>query len=170
VAKKLLQDAGLQNVKFQLLRSPDPYDARLGDLLKAQLQEVGIIVEVEAMEPNAAVGAFFNKQSTALLGNWTGRVDPQLTISSLYSKNSFYNIGQAETANSERLIAEAAATYDQNKRAELYGQIMKEVLLDEALAMPLFFPPVIGAYHKSVKGVEHNMLGKPLFAKLWLEQ
>ncbi|HEY8529389.1 MAG TPA: ABC transporter substrate-binding protein [Paenibacillaceae bacterium] len=170
LAKKLLQDAGLQNVKFQLLRSPDPYDARLGDLLKAQLQEVGITVEVEAMEPNAAVGAFFNKQSTALLGNWTGRVDPQLTINSLYSKNSFYNISKAETANSERLIAEAAATYDQNKRAELYGQIMKEVLLDEALAMPLFFPPVIYAYHKNVGGVEHNMLGKPLFAKLWLEQ
>lgn len=170
LAKKLLQDAGLQNVKFQLLRSPDPYDARLGDLLKAQLQEVGITVEVEAMEPNAAVGAFFNKQSTALLGNWTGRVDPQLTISSLYSKNSFYNIGKAETANSERLIAEAAATYDQNKRAGLYGQIMKEVLLDEALAIPLFFPPVIYAYHKNVGGVEHNMLGKPLFAKLWLEQ
>jgi len=169
-ARQLLQDAGVQDVKFQLLRSPDPYDVRLADMIKAHLQEVGITVEVEAMEPNAAVGAFFNKQSTALLGNWTGRVDPQQTISSLYSKNSFYNIGKAETANSERLIAEAAGTYDQNKRKELYGQIMKEVLVDEALAMPLFFPPVVGAYHKSVKGVEHNLLGKPLFAQLWLDQ
>jgi len=169
-AKQLLQEAGVQNVKFQILRSPDPYDARLGDLLKAMLQQVGITVEVEAMEPNAAVGAFFNKQSTALMGNWTGRVDPQLTITSLYSKDSFYNIGKAETANSERLIAEAASTYDQNKRAELYSQIMREVLVEEGLAMPLFFPPVIGAYHSSVKGIEHNLLGKPLFAQLWLDQ
>jgi ABC-type transport system substrate-binding protein len=169
-AKQLLQEAGLSNVTFQVLRSPDPYDARLADLMKAQLQEAGITMEVEAMEPNAAVGAFFNKQSTALLGNWTGRVDPQLTINSLYSRDSFYNIGQASTPNIDRLIQEAAGTYDQSKRADMYGQILKEVMLDEGYAIPLFFPPVIGAYHKSVKGIEHNMLGKPLFAKLWLEQ
>ncbi|QNU25925.1 ABC transporter substrate-binding protein [Geobacillus zalihae] len=169
-AKQLLRDAGLNNVTFQLLRAPDPYNARLADLIKAQLQEVGITVDVEAMEPNAAVSAFFNKQSTALLGNWTGRVDPQLTINSLYSKDSFYNIGKVSTPNIDRLIQEAAVTYDQRKRAGLYSQIMKEVLLDEGFDIPLFFPPVIGAYHKSVKGIENNMLGKPLFYKLWVEK
>lgn len=171
-SKQLLKDAGVDNVSFKLLRGPDAYSTRLAEAIKGQLEKVNITVEIEGMEPNAAVQEMLVKKTyPAMIGNWTGRADPFLTINSLYEQKSFYNVGQVSTPELDALLSEAAVTYDQNKRAELIGKISKIAILDEGYEIPLFFQPVISAMSKKVHfAEEQNLLGKALLSTLWVEQ
>ncbi|WP_040209182.1 ABC transporter substrate-binding protein [Neobacillus jeddahensis] len=170
-SKQLLKDAGLKDVSFTLVTYPIEYWSRLANAIKGQLEKVGITVKIETLEANAAVQKFMTDNNTdALTGSWSGRPDPQMTINSLYSKDSFYNPGKISTPELEALIAEAASTYEQDKRAELYGKISNEAIIQQGIAIPLFTTPATHAMSKKVKGFEPNLLGKPIFSTLWVEK
>ncbi|WP_251551216.1 ABC transporter substrate-binding protein [Neobacillus muris] len=170
-SKQLLKDAGLKDVSFTLVTYPIEYWSRLANAIKGQLEKVGITVNIETLEANAAVQKFMTDNNTdALTGSWSGRPDPQMTINSLYSKDSFYNPGKISTPELEGLISEAASTYEQEKRAELYGKISNEAIIQQGIAIPLFTTPATHAMNKKVKGFEPNLLGKPIFSTLWVEK
>lgn len=170
-AKQLLADENLEDVSFTLITYPIEYWTRLANAIKGQLEEVGITVNVETLEANAAVQKFMtDKETHALTGNWSGRPDPQMTINSLYSEDSFYNPGKLSTPNLESLIEEAATTYEQERRIELYGEIVNEAIVNEGFSIPLFTTPATIAMNEKVQGFEPNLLGKPIFSTLWMEE
>ncbi len=170
-SKQLLKDAGLSNVSFTLTTYPIEWWTRLANGIKGQLEEVGINVTIKTLEPNAAVQSFLgDKETNALTGNWSGRPDPQMTIASLYGKDSYYNPGKATTPELESLIKEAAATTDQNQRAELYKKIVNTSVVENAFSIPTFSQPMTAAMNKKVQGFEPNLLGKAIFSSLWMEQ
>ncbi|MEL7564834.1 MAG: ABC transporter substrate-binding protein [Dehalobacterium sp.] len=170
-SKQLLKDAGLSNVSFTLTTYPIEWWTRLANAVKGQLEQVGITVNIKTLEPNAAVKSFLgDKETNALTGNWSGRPDPQMTIASLYGENSFYNPGKATTPELESLIKEAAATTDQNQRADLYKKIVQAAIVENAFSIPIFSQPMICAMNKKIQGFEPNLLGKPIFSSLWVEQ
>jgi peptide/nickel transport system substrate-binding protein len=170
-AKQLLKEAGLTDVSFTLVTYPIDYWTRLANAIKGQLEKVGITVKIEPLEANAAVQKFMtDKDTDALTGNWSGRPDPQMTINSLYSKDSFYNPGKLSTPELESLISEAAGMYDQDKRGELYGKIVNEAIIQQGFSIPLFSGSITHALDQKIKGFEPNLLGKPIFSELWVEQ
>lgn len=170
-AKKLLQEAGLENVSIRILHYTPAYDTRLAEAIKSQLNEVGIQVDLQVMEQQAANAKFLSdKAEPALLGRWTGRPDPLMTMKSLFKRDSFYNVGSYSTDAIEKLITEAASSNDQDELAKLYREISKKAILEEAIVIPLFLTPMVSAMNESIKGFDPNMLGKPLFSTVWKEQ
>jgi len=169
-SKQLLKEAGLENSSFTILTPTNAYETRLAEAIKGQLQNIGITVELETMELNAAVTKFFaDKSANAILTSWTGRPDPQMTINYLYTKGSFYHVGES-TEEIMKLISTAGSTYDQNDRADLYKEINKKALLEEGLTVPLIYPPEITVMKKEIKGFEPNLLGKPIFSTIKVEK
>ncbi|MEM5816493.1 MAG: ABC transporter substrate-binding protein, partial [Desulfitobacterium hafniense] len=74
------------------------------------------------------------------------------------------------TPELESLIKEAAATTDQNQRAELYKKIVNTSVVENAFSIPTFSQPMTAAMNKKVQGFEPNLLGKAIFSSLWVEQ
>lgn len=170
-AKKLLKDAGIENPTITIVHYSNAYEARLAEAIKGQLGEIGIQVELQSMETIAATTAFFHeKKFQATITSLTGRPDPQIATKILFAKGSIYNAGGYSTDEIEKLINEAASVYDQAERAKLYGEIARKAVLEEAISIPLFFSPYVAAMNSKVKGYEPNMLGKPIFSDIWLEQ
>ncbi|PWA11813.1 ABC transporter substrate-binding protein [Pueribacillus theae] len=170
-AKQILKDAGVENVKIKMNHYSTAYEQRLAEAIKSQLAEVGIQVELQAMELQAAVSNYFvEKEVPMFLSSWTGRPDPQITIKNLFARDSFYNAGGHSTDEIESLISEAAGTYEQEGRAKLYSEISQKALLEEAIMIPIFFEPRAAAMNQSIKGYEPNLLGKPIFSTIWKEQ
>ncbi|WP_249366819.1 ABC transporter substrate-binding protein [Neobacillus rhizophilus] len=171
MSKKLLQEAGLKNVSFTMNHFAKSYETRLAEAIKSQLKDIGIEVKLQPLEITAAAASFYSeKEVPAYLASWSGRADPQMTVSGLYSKNSFFKPGGHSRPDLEELISKAASTYDQDQRAELYKEISRIAVLEEAESIPLFFTPMVAAMNKQIKGYEHNKLGKPIFSTLWLEE
>jgi len=167
-SKKLLKEAGLENVSFKLLTNTSAYQTSLAEAIKGQLEKVGIDVEIETMELSAAVSKFYNDKSVpALLTSWVGQLDPHLTIRGLYT--GYYLVGETPDTLLP-LISKANSTYDQGERAQIYKEISKVAVNEEALDIPLFFPPEIYAMNKRIKGFEQNLLGRYMFSAMWIEE
>jgi peptide/nickel transport system substrate-binding protein len=170
-SKELLKQAGVSNVSFDMQITPSAVAQRLGEALKAQLKEVGINANIQPTELTKLVSMYFTEktvpsQQTA----WTGRPDPQMTVKSLFSPESFYNAGDFGTPEIVDLIAKADATYDNEGRAKIFEELNREAMIDEAVYIPLYFVPLNGAMSNKVKGFEPTLLGKPRFSFLWLEK
>lgn len=169
-AKELLKDSGLENVTFKMNHYSTPYEQRLAETIKGQLSEIGIQVDLQPMDAAAAGANYFAEQDAeVLLGRWTGRPDPLVTIKYLFGSDSYYNAGSHSTEEIEKLIAEAAATNNQDERADLYREISNKGVLEEAIMIPMFFTPRVSAMDESLKGYTPNMIGKPYFAETWKE-
>lgn len=170
-AKELLKEAGMENITIDMVHMSSAHDQKIGEAIKGQLKEIGVEVNVQAMELSAASANYFTeKGSHAYFSSWTGRPDPQMTVNYLFSGDSFFNPGGYSTDEIESLITEAASTYDQAERAELYKKISEVGLLEEAMFIPLFFEPMTAAMNHSIKGFEPNLIGKPMFSTIWKEQ
>ncbi|MEH7334412.1 ABC transporter substrate-binding protein [Neobacillus drentensis] len=170
-SKELLKQAGVENVKFDMFVPTAPFYQRLAEAIKGQVKEAGFTINLLPMELTKGVALYFNeKQLPANLTAWTGRPDPQQTISLFLGGKGFYNVGGETTAKKEELISKAAASYDQKERAKLYGEINEIAMAEEAMTIPIMFTPSIAAMSPKVKGFEGTLLGKPKFSYLWLEQ
>ncbi len=170
-SKRILQDAGVNNVSFSMIHHSNALESKLAEAIKSQLEKVGIEVNLQPMELTAASGSYFGeKKAPALLSQWTGRPDPQMTVDYLFSEDSFFNTGGAGSPEIESLISEAGKVYDQKDRIELYKEISQKALLEEAIAIPIFFFPQVIASTERVHGDEMNLLGKPILSNMWIEQ
>lgn len=170
-SKQLIEESGIVNPSFTMIHHSNALESRLAEAIKNQLQEIGITVELQAMEITAASGSFFaEKQEPAALSQWTGRPDAQMTMNNLFSKDSFFNTGSYENPEIESLLEEAGATYEQEERAELYHQISQKGLLEEGMLIPVLFFPQVAVMNENIQGYEANLLGKPLFAELQLKE
>lgn len=170
-SREILKEAGVENVTLTMNHYTTAYEQRIAETLKSQLSEIGIELNLQSMELQAAVSNYFNeKEVPVFLSSWTGRPDPQMTVNYLFESDSFYNAGGHTTKEIENLISKAAGIYDQDERAELYKQISQKAVLEEAIMIPLFFELRTDAMNQSLKGYEPNMLGKPIFSTTWIEQ
>lgn len=170
-AKQILKNAGMEDVAITMIHVATPYDQRLADAIKSQLSNIGIQVKLEAMESLAATSKYFDqKEIPIVLSTWTGRPDPTMTIGNVISKEGYFNAGSYSTDEIEKLIFDSSTTYDQDERAELFGEISQKALLDEAIIIPLFFQERTSAMNQSLKGFEPNLLGKTIYSTIWKEQ
>ncbi|MEH7235890.1 ABC transporter substrate-binding protein [Bacillus sp. JJ1562] len=170
-AKQLLKEAGVDNVSFEMNHYSTAYEQKLAEAIKGQLSEIGIQVDLNAMDAAAAGANYFTeKDAQVLVGRWTGRPDPLMTINNLFGGDSYYNAGSYTTPEIEKLISEAASSYDQDELAKIYGEISNKAVLEEAIMIPMFFTPKVAAMNTSIKGYEPNMIGKEIFSTIWKEQ
>ena len=61
-AKKLLKESGLEDVSFDLVHHSMAYDQRIAESIKSQLKEIGIEVNLKAMEQQAALSVFWTEK------------------------------------------------------------------------------------------------------------
>lgn len=169
-AKQLLQEAGVENVAFDMPYYPSGSYERLAQAIRGQLEKVGIEVRLLPMELTKGVSEYFQeKRHPSYLSRWTGRPDPQQTVNLIFSSDGYYNTGGQSTEELEELLKQAASTYDQNERSKLYGEIARIGILEEAMHIPLLSEPGTAVMTKKVMGYQPNLLGKPVFSFLWIK-
>ncbi|SEN03605.1 peptide/nickel transport system substrate-binding protein [Mesobacillus persicus] len=170
-AKQLVKDSGLNNISFSMIHLAIANYTRGAEIIKDQLKEIGIDVNLEPMEVTKATTSFFSEQTApAFSTTWTGRQDPQIAVQLLFSSNSYLNPGKHSTPEIESLISKAASIYDNEERAELYKEISRKALLEEAIGIPLVYEPMTSAMTQKVKGFEPNLMGKAIFSSIWVEE
>lgn len=170
-AKQLLEESGLEDVSFTLIHFPLAQELRVVEVMRSQLEEIGIEVELEQMEITKGTSSFFaEKTAHATYSAWPGRPDPQSMYKALLTADSYQNPGNYSTPEIETLIEEAATVYDREDRVELHNEAIEMAILEEAMAIPILIESVNTAMASKVKGYEPNMMAKPIFSTLWVEE
>jgi len=165
-AKALLAEAGYgDGVEFDFRGFPDQGSVQRQEVLLAQWKEVGIHGRFQNAPIPENSGRFFGteKQGDFLLAAWTGRPDPSLTYSLLYSESSYFNAGRAAPPEGfEEALQASRETSDQAARAEALNKV-QVLAMESMLTIPLAVRYEIDATTASVSGFEPNLLGKPKF-------
>lgn len=170
-AKSLLAKAGYGNgLTVKTLVYPTTPDVRRGEILKSQLAEAGITLELVPTELTQAVQDFFGEQKQPMfLSSWTGRPDPATTFTLLFTEKSYYNSGHVAAPEVDAAVSEANAKTELDQRLDSLHRAAEQVN-EDALYVPLVFRPFIVATTAKVNGYQANLLGKPKIASMWLEQ
>ncbi len=170
-ARRLLQEAGLSNgVDISIAGYPDQTAQQRQEVLIDMLGKVGFRLKWTRGAVADMSTQFFGptKKFDAQLSAWTGRPDPSLTYTLMFSKNAYYNAGHAAPpAELPAALAAAQASPDLDKRRAAFRTV-QQIVSDNALFLPLVFDPEIDAHSPKVKGYRPNLLGKPKFEEVWL--
>ncbi len=171
-ARKLLAEANFkEGTTIDLVGYPDQDSVQRQEILIEQLRKAGISVRFLNAPIAEASAAFFGaeKRGSGLLAAWTGRPDPSLTYSLMFTKDAYYNGGRgAVPPELEAAIKESRASEDVQIRTKAFATVQR-LVMENAFVAPLAFQFELVAMNKKVQGYRPNLLGKPKYDDVWLE-
>jgi peptide/nickel transport system permease protein/peptide/nickel transport system substrate-binding protein len=168
-ARQLLKEAGFADgVELTLLAFSDQLSQQRVEVLIEQLKPAGIRLKVTSGSlPEQAAAYFGKKQGDLLLAGWTGRPDPTLSYTLMFSKGGYFNPGGAETPGLEAALAATRASPAQDARIAAFAEVQR-IVYENQLYAPLLFQSQIVAYANKVQGYRPTLLGKPRFDDVWM--
>jgi peptide/nickel transport system substrate-binding protein len=171
-ARKLLAEAGFkEGTVIEIGGYTDQDSVQRQEILIEQFRKAGMNVKFVNAPIAEASAAFFGpeKRGSGLLAAWTGRPDPSLTYSLMFTKDAYYNGGRAPVpAELEAAIKESRASEDIEVRRKAFSAVQR-LVMENAFVVPLAFQFELVAMNKKVQGYRPNLLGKPKYDDVWLE-
>jgi peptide/nickel transport system substrate-binding protein len=153
-AKSLLAQAGYGGgFEETLTVRSRPDDTRLGELIQAQLADIGVKVNLATLNPNDFNLAVLERSVNWTTNSWTQRADPDGLLTLLVKTNSSTNTVGYSNPHVDELLAKAAAIYDQEQRRPLYMQI-QQIVVDDAPYVYLWQPAWFYGLNRRVEGLQ----------------
>lgn len=139
-ARTLLDEAGYpagdDGTRFTVDFVHFPNFSKYGEVMREQLAEVGIDLELRPLERDASIEAIFNERDfdTNII-SYCNNTDPEIGVRRMYVSTNIGPIPFSNGANYvnptiDELFEEASSTADRDARAEAYYEIQR-ILLEE---------------------------------------
>jgi len=141
--------------------TPIPDDrAALADVVQSDLKKIGFEIKREALEPAA-----YNEQygpRTYDLTDWSfANVDAD-ALRAHFHTGGFQNASTVSDPELDALLDDAVSTSDESVRTTLYQEVQQWNAANN-LMVPIYVPSLLTGYSDSVKGLEWDLYGRPLF-------
>lgn len=146
-------------------------EIQVAEAIQAQLAEVGIELNYEPLDVTAYVNkAIVEKAVPGYMSGMVLRGDPN-AISQVFHSDGYYNPGHLKDAVGEQidsLLAQADATFELERRKQLYSELTK-VVNEEARGIFRWYSVANQAMNKSVQGWSFGSEGNGRWEETWLE-
>jgi peptide/nickel transport system substrate-binding protein len=139
-ANELLDQAGYPvgatGTRFSLVFPHPTSFARQGEVIRANLAAVGVDLQLQAMEVNAANETTYVRAEFDIgFGSYCNGPDPEIGVTRAYVTSNirpipFANGAAYSNPRVDQLFAQAASTVDRTQRAAIYAEI-QEILVQE---------------------------------------
>jgi ABC-type transport system substrate-binding protein len=171
-ARALLAEAGYKDgIELIVGSYTDQDSVRRSEIVMEQLREAGIRLKFITGTIPEISGQFFGteKKFDMLLSAWTGRPDPSMTYSLMYSKDAYFNAGRVDTGKElADMLAESRVAERIESRTLIFRRLQRHVM-ENALVVPLAFQYELVAASSKVQGYASNLLGKPKYEFIALQ-
>lgn len=133
-AKQLLKEAGYPN-GFNIVLSVGQSDAyvRAATIIQSMLSQIGVNVEIQSITTTEMTDRLLNNTVQLFMrdGGQGGSTDPASFVGNFLDSSMLhtnYNAWCYENPKTDELIHQASAEQDQNKRIELYHELIAEAM------------------------------------------
>ena len=170
-AKEYLEASGVDpaSVKFSIICSDDT-KKRAGEVIQANLKEIGINCEIESMDLATYLSATAEGDYTAAIGGYTSS-DLLSYVVGVYHSSSINASNKTRLNDPEvdALIDQAKTTLDETERVAIFEKLSARLNLLCSQA-PLYQPLTLRAYDADLEGVEVSDSGTLYFEDVyWAE-
>ncbi len=171
-ARRLLAEAGFGDGFGATLKvgSAFAYQVKAAEVIKQQLQPIGIDVEVRALES----GVFFDDLNAGdfdmTFVGWVGFVDPDQFTWNLFHSDGKYNQQGYANPRVDRLLVDGRRTLDRAERQRVYAEVLRHVVHDAPMAF-CYVNPQVSARRQRVRGfVVHPTATTISLRRTWLHE
>lgn len=159
-ARQLLKEAGYDPITSGMITLKTiPIYAELGSFVAKQLEEVGINVQVEAVQRATLLEEIAKSRALFFRGSWIADYpDAENYLSVFYSKNPAPpNYTRYKNPLFDELYERALITTHDSLRFAIYQQ-MDQIVMNDAPVIPLWYDMAIHLVSPNVKGFKPNAL------------
>ena len=144
-AREKLREAGRPGgFTFTLDIAASPDQARMAELIKAQLAQVGIAMNVQSYEPTTFQDRLTYKRYEAALGSWTPRPDIDGTIWNHFHSNGNVNSMSYKNPAVDELLDRARSLPNGSARTKAYRDAQRLIVADAPWAFLIFENITVG--------------------------
>lgn len=152
-ARALLREAGVTTPLAIELTVPNNPDLRqVGEVIQSMAAEAGFAVTLRAMEFASSLQAAARGEFQTYLVGWSGRTDPDGNIFTFTHTGGGQNDGRYTNAEVDRLLEAARVELDFEKRRDLYAQVLRIALGQDANRVYLWHRKNIMAHQARLVG------------------
>jgi peptide/nickel transport system substrate-binding protein len=147
--------------------------AKTAEVIRENLGRLGVEVDLQTLEVNAANERIFIKQNFDLaIGSYCNGPDPEIGVTRAYVSSNikpipFANGAAYQNPQTDALFHRAARTIDLAERAQLYAQI-QDILVREVPYWWLIETEGTRAYRKGIHGL--RLWAGDLLEQAWIER
>lgn len=160
-AKKLLAEAGYPNgeglPKITYTYPSMSYEGDVAQVLQQQWKELGVTVELQALENEVYVAQRREKKDQLIRMQWYADYNDPTSWFMMYVSDNALNDIDFHSAEYDRLLAQSNLELDPAKRQAMLQQAEKIIVSDETVICPLFtnnntnlIPPELAGYYYDV--------------------
>lgn len=160
-AKQLLAEAGYPNGTEMTLRIINGYPEMppTASVIAANLKDVGITVNVQAVDLGVWVADWSAGKNPPTLNAWGGFMDPDLLFyRHFHKKPEGGDFRRWNSAKGSELLDLGRETLDVAKRKQIYSDFQK-LVADEVPTVPLYAGDDVTVAQKNVEGYVHHPSG-----------
>ncbi len=155
--------------EFQLQTSNRPDRIAICNLLKQNLGEIGIEVNVRPLEFTVLTDNLLKHNFQAAFGGWGTGTDPD-TTENIFGTNKDRNYGLFSNKAIDKLYEEGRKEFDPEKRLAIYRKI-HELLYEDQPYMWLYYQNAYYGFNKQLRGYVFSPRGPfhygPGFSSIW---
>ncbi len=155
-AKSLLAESGYADgfeLSLIVLSNPDQLNA--AQVIKAQLAQVGINVEIKSLESSVYFDNLGSGEFEMTVIGWVGFVDPDEYLYNIFHTDGIWNQQGYSNPEVDQLLEEGRRVSDQSQRKEIYQEAQK-LIAEDAPMVFLYVNPQASALQDYVKGFDVN--------------
>lgn len=173
-ARSLLQEAGHADIEFTMLvREGHPTKKRWAELLKSQLSEIGVTMNIQQITTGALFTKLQNQEYDAHMLYWggLGSLDPGQQLEPLFHSEGTYSfVFNYENDELDSLIDEGNSLVDRDRRAETFREAEKHIVDNVVGDFPFAFQGFV-AHRDYVNDVSIVPSGHfPRLNEIWLSE
>lgn len=166
-AKSLLKEAGVAEGSLSLkftVGSDWQYQVDAAQMVKQQLEEIGIKCEISALESGVYFDGLNAGEFDLTVCGWSGFVDIDEYLYDLFTSEGAYNQQNYSNPEVDKLLAEGRVTTDEDARKEVYQEAQKLIAEDAPMAF-LYMNGFTVAMRDNVKGYTVHPTAATIFMK-----
>ena len=156
-AKKIIAEKGLVGSKIKIAVSNSQLRSQMAEIIQAQLKEIGLEVSIENLEWGTFLSATANGDVDMFILGWgPSTYDGDYGLFPNFhssQKGGEGNRSQYANPKMDQLLEDARKEMDVEKRRSLYIEAT-DLINEEAVVLPLYYPLTSVGYNKALKGVE----------------
>lgn len=157
------------NFEFTILCTNSPERIAVCNLLKQNLDRIGIICNVRPLEFAVLMEKTQKKEFQAFYGGWGTGTDPY-TLENIFKTGEERNYGNYSNKRVDELFAKGLVEFDEAKRQKIYQEIHK-ILYDEQPYTWLYYRNSFYGFNKELRGYKFSPRGpfnySPGFGSIW---